>query len=282
MIITGISDEAGKDIKTQIKAHQELGWNALELRNHNDVNASTTLFTEAMFNDVRRALDNAQMTVTGFGSAIGNWSRSIRGDFSIDVEDLKVAAKRMNILGTKYIRTMTWIPDEDDMAYTRKEGIRRYKELAKIAEDTGILLAHENCTGWGGLSPENMLELKAEVDSPNLVLLYDTGNVVSHGDDPETFFKGIRGNFDYIHIKDAKFGVGEEGHKFTYCGEGDGNLSEILRRVIKEDGYDGVISIEPHVAAIVHEGSGSSKGEELMYKSYLEYGRKLEAILANI
>ena len=282
MIITGISDEAGKDIKTQIKAHKELGWSALELRLHNGVNASTTDFTEEQFNEVRRALDDAEMTVTGFGSAIGNWSRNIRGDFSIDVEDLKIAAKRMNILGTKYIRTMTWVPDKDDIVYSRNEGIRRYKELVKIAEDTGILLAHENCEGWGGFSPKNMVELKTEVNSPNLVLLYDTGNVVSHGDDPEEFFKGIRGHFDYIHIKDAKFGVGDEGHTFTYCGEGDGNLPEILRRVIKEDGYDGVISIEPHVAAIVHEGSNSSKGDEMMYKSYLEYGRKLEAIIANI
>ena len=282
MIITGISDEAGKDIQTQIKAHKELGWNALELRLHNGVNASTTDFTEDQFNEVRSALEEAEMSVTGFGSAIGNWSRSIRGDFSIDVEDLKVAAKRMNILGTKYIRTMTWVPDKDDIAYSRNEGIRRYKELVKIAEDAGILLAHENCEGWGGFSPKNMVELKTEVNSPNLVLLYDTGNVVSHGDDPEEFFKGIRGHFDYIHIKDAKFGVGDDGHTFTYCGEGDGNLPEILRRVIKEDGYDGVISIEPHIAAIVHEGSESSKGDELMYKSYLEYGRKLEAIIANI
>ena len=120
MIITGISDEAGKDIKTQIKAHKELGWNALELRLHDGVNASTTDFTEEQFNEVRRALDDAEMTVTSFGSAIGNWSRNIRGDFSIDVEDLKIAAKRMNILGTKYIRTMTWVPDKDDIAFSRQ------------------------------------------------------------------------------------------------------------------------------------------------------------------
>lgn len=282
MIITGISDEAGKDIKTQIKAHKELGWNALELRLHNGVNASTTDFNDEAFDEVRRALDDANMTVTGFGSAIGNWSRSIRGDFAVDVNDLKIAAKRMNILGTKYIRTMTWVPDRDDLVYTRKEAIRRYKELVKIAEDSGILLAHENCEGWGGFSPKNMLELKAEVDSPNLVLLYDTGNVVSHGDDPEKFFKGIRGHFDYIHIKDAAFGKDGDDPAFTYCGEGDGNLPEILRRVIKEDGYDGVISIEPHVAAIVHKGSDGANSDEVMYSSYLEYGRKLEAILANL
>lgn len=282
MIVTGISDEAGKDIKTQIKAHKELGWNALELRLHNGVNASTTDFTDKAFDEVRRALDDAQMTVTGFSSAIGNWSRSIRGDFSIDVNDLKVAAKRMNLLGTKYIRTMTWVPDRDDLVYTRKEAINRYKVLAKIAEDEGILLAHENCEGWGGFSPENMLELKTEIDSPNLVLLYDTGNVVSHGDDPEMFFKGIRGHFDYIHIKDAAFVKEGEDPAFTYCGEGDGNIQEILRRVIKEDGYDGVISIEPHVAAIVHKASENKNSEELMYSSYLEYGRKLEKILAAI
>lgn len=280
MIITGISDEAGKDIKTQIKAHKALGWSTLELRLHNGVNVSTTDFSDKDFDEVRKAIEEAEMTVTGFGSAIGNWSRSIRGDFSIDVEDLKIAAKRMNIMGTKYIRTMTWVPDEDDLVYSKNEGIRRYKELAKIAEDAGILLAHENCTGWGGFTPQNMLELKAEVDSPNLVLLYDTGNVVSHGDDPEEFFRGIRGHFDYIHIKDAKFNAGGDGHTFTYCGEGDANVAEILRRVIKEDGYDGFISIEPHVAAIVHEGSDSSKSDEMMYNSYLEYGRKLEKIIS--
>jgi len=282
MIITGISDEAGKDIRTQVRAHKELGWSALELRLHNGVNASTTNFTDEAFDEVRRALDEAGMTVSGFSSAIGNWSRSIRGDFSIDVNDLKVAAKRMNILGTKYIRTMTWVPDRDDLVFTRKEAIRRYKELVKIAEDEGILLAHENCEGWGGFSPENMLELKAEVNSPNLVLLYDTGNVVSHGDDPETFFKGIRGHFDYIHIKDAAFGKDGGESTFTYCGEGDGRIREILRRVIKEDGYDGVISIEPHVAAIVHKGSPSANSDELMYSSYLEYGRKLEKILESL
>ena len=32
MILTGIADEAGKDIKTQIKAHKELGWDTIELR----------------------------------------------------------------------------------------------------------------------------------------------------------------------------------------------------------------------------------------------------------
>ena len=33
MYFAGISDEAGTDLATQIKAHQELGWTHIELRN---------------------------------------------------------------------------------------------------------------------------------------------------------------------------------------------------------------------------------------------------------
>ncbi|MFO7637047.1 MAG: sugar phosphate isomerase/epimerase family protein [Clostridia bacterium] len=280
MIITGISDESGKDIATQIKAHKELGWDTLELRIHNGINASTTKFPDKEFDEVRRQLDKNGMGVTCFASAIGNWSRNIRGDFSVDTEDLKIAAKRMNMLGTKYIRIMTWLPDESDMAYTRKEGIRRCRELAKMAEDFGITIAHENCTGWGGLTPANMIELKAEVDSPNFVLLYDTGNVPVHGDDPWEYFQGIRGHFDYIHIKDGMVDKGQ-GQQFAYVGEGEGMVPEILKVVIGEDKYDGIISIEPHVAAIAHVSNEKPDGD-VLYESYVKYGRMLEDIIRRI
>ena len=32
MILTGIADEAGMDIQTQVKAHKELGWSDIEIR----------------------------------------------------------------------------------------------------------------------------------------------------------------------------------------------------------------------------------------------------------
>ncbi|MBN2852173.1 MAG: sugar phosphate isomerase/epimerase [Clostridia bacterium] len=280
MIITGISDEAGKDIYTQIKAHKQLGWKALELRLHNGVNASTTDFTDQAFDEVRKALEENDMAVTGFGSAIGNWARPIRGDFQKDIDDLKVAAKRMNILGTKFIRTMTWVPDENDMVYSKNEAIRRYKELVKIAEDTGIYIAHENCTGWGGLTPENMIELKEAVDSSNLKLLYDTGNVPAHGDDPWTFFLGMRKHIDYIHIKDSTIRKNDR-QEFRYVGEGEALVPEILKVIIKEDKYDGVISIEPHVSQIVHEKGATPSAEE-MYHSYIKYGTMLENIISSL
>jgi sugar phosphate isomerase/epimerase len=282
MIITGIGDESGKSLQAQIKAHKELGWDAIELRLVDGVNVSTTQFPDDKFEEVVETLAANNMKVAGFASAIGNWSRPINGDFSIDVEDLKVAAKRMNRLGTKYIRVMSWVEKDLPEPELRKEVIRRLKELTKIAESEGIYIAHENCTGWGGHSANHMLELKEEINSPNFVLLYDIGNVVSYGYDPMDFFKVIRGHFAYIHVKDAIAVPGQHSDKFRYCGEGDAKVKEILETVIKEDGYDGVISIEPHIAAIVHSGEGREKTDEELSQSYITYGRKLQGILDEI
>lgn len=280
MILTGISDEAGKDILTQIKAHKDLGWGTLELRLHNGANASTPRCSDGEFNVIRNALEQHGMGISCFASAIGNWSRNIRGDFSIDVADLKLAAKRMKQVGTRYIRIMTWVPDETDWPYTRKEAIRRCRELAKIAEEEDILIAHENCTGWGGMTADNMVELKTEVDSPCFVLLYDTGNVPAYGMDPWAFFQGIRGHFEYIHIKDARINRGQ-GQQFAFVGEGEGMISEILKAAVREDGYNGILSIEPHIASIVHQDS-NQQDSILMYETYLKYGRMLEELVRRI
>lgn len=282
MIVTGISDEAAKNIEDQIKAHKELGWTSLELRNHNGINPSTARFSDKDFKDMLKIIDKNDFKVTAFSSAIGNWSRSIRGDFNIDKEDLKLSAKRMKMTGTRYIRIMSWIPDPDDMLYSKNEAIRRCKELAKMAEDLDIILAHENCTGWGGDAPENMLELEAEVSSPNFVLLYDTGNVTAHGyKDPMKFFQGLRGHISYVHIKDSLITAPGNENEFRFVGEGEARVKEILDILINKDKYNGVISIEPHVSAIAHAASNNVTDDDL-YDSYLKYGRMLQEMLKSI
>ena len=46
-ILTGIADEAAHDIDGQIKVHQELGWNTIELRMVDGKNAAGALSEEA-------------------------------------------------------------------------------------------------------------------------------------------------------------------------------------------------------------------------------------------
>lgn len=278
MFFSGISDEAGKPIETQIKAHKELGWDYLEIRNVDGENL--TLMDDARFDEVYKKVTSAGMKVSCFSSCLANWSRPIGGDFKVDVAELKQAIPRMQKFGTKFIRIMSWPNDKENPREDKKWGdevIERIKELAGMAENGGIVLVHENCSGWAGESVENTLELLEKVSSPALKLVYDTGNVIFEGQEPWSFYSKAREHIVYVHIKDAV--KGPDGAEAVYCGEGEAKVKEVLAD-LKRTGYDGGLSIEPHIAAKVHKGEQADS--DTGYQIYLKYGRKLMDLLESI
>ena len=279
MFFTGISDEAGQDIDTQIKAHQELGWKHLELRLVDKTNI--TQIPDAKFDEVAEKVAAAGMEVSCFGSAIANWARPITCDPQIDIDDLKQAIPRMQRLGTPFIRVMSYPNDGDnpvDETAWRNESIKRMKNLAKIAEDGGITMVHENCSGWGGLSAENSNILLGEVNSPALKVVFDTGNPVTYGQDAWDYYQKVYNDIVYVHIKDVKRVDGED--IYCYCGDGQGYVREILGDLLGK-GYDGGISIEPHLAAVIHTGKQADNAEQL-YQTYTEYGRRLMQLVKEV
>ena len=279
MFFSGISDESGQPIQTQIQAHAELGWKHLELRAVDSVNL--TQLSDAAFDAVYAAVTEAGMGVSCFSSAIANWARPVTGDFAVDVEDLKRAIPRMHRFGTPFIRVMSYPNDPKepvDEREWRREAIRRTKELSRIAEDGGITLVHENCSGWGGLSAENSNILLGEVDSPALKVVFDTGNPVTYGQDAWEYYQTVRKDIVYVHIKDARKVDGQD--IYTYCGEGDGCVRDIVADLLKT-GYDGGFSIEPHLAAVIHTGQTADNARQL-YESYTEYGRRLMKLVEEV
>ena len=276
MFYSGISDESGQDIATQIKAHQELGWDHLELRLVDGTNL--TLLDDAKFDAVYGAVTEAGMRVSCFSSAIANWARPISCDFAIDENDLKQAIPRMKRFGTPFIRVMSYPNDPEkplDESDWRKESIRRMKRLARMAEDGGVVLAHENCSGWGGLSSENSNILLGEVNSPALKVVFDTGNPVTYGQNAWDYYKDVQADIVYVHIKDARKVDGVD--HYCMCGDGEGYVKEIVADLLA-NGYDGGFSIEPHLAAVIHSGQKAESAEAL-YQSYTDYGRRLMEIV---
>jgi len=273
MFFSGIADEAGKPIEAQIRAHKTLGWDHIEVRTVDET--SLSLASEADFDRYYGALQESGMQVSCFASAIANWSRDIRGDFQVDVDELRRAIPRMRKLNTPFIRVMSWTNKQGTAeSEWRSETIRRMKELARMAEDGGVTLLHENCDGWAGLCPENSLELMAEVNSPGLQLLYDTGNPMAHRQDPWNFYTKVKPHVVYVHIKDRIETDAVE--QYTYPGEGDGQLPRVVKDLL-DSGYDGGFSIEPHIAKVIHADRDATPEEK--YNSYLEYGRRLMRIV---
>jgi len=222
------------------------------------------------------------MRVSSYASAIGNWSRPITGDFATDLADLKVLISRMRRTRTKFVRTMSWVRGDVSEDTWRDEGVRRYKEMAKLAADGGIVLLHENCEGWGGLSGTHARRFIESVDHPNVRYLFDIGNTVSYGQETMPFYREILPYVEYVHIKDCRRDpAGGKSSSFTYAGEGDALVREILTDLIRK-GYQAGVSIEPHVASIVHLGEGTKASPKERFDSYVRYGRGLEKLLAEI
>lgn len=272
MFLAGIADEAGTNIKRQIEAHKELGWNHIEIRNVDGKNLTDV--NEAKFEQISEKLDEAKIQVCCFASQIANWARKVSGDFALDIEELRRAIPRMHRLGTKYIRIMSYPNDNWSDDEWRKEVMRRLKELAQIAEDDGVVLVHENCDGWGGQDPEKALEIIETVNSPNLKFLLDTGNR-PHGEGTVwNVYQKVKDYIVHVHIKDYE---GEEGNRFVFPGEGDGQVEKIIRDLLSS-GYESGFSIEPHMASIIHLGK-NAEDQEAAYRLYLKYGRKAQALV---
>ncbi len=279
MFFSGIADEAGKSIETQTAAHREMGWNHIELRNVND--AGIALMDDEAFAVVADSIEAASLRVSCFASAIANWSRPITGDPSIDYGELRRAIPRMRRLHVPFVRVMSYPNAKEDPLPERewrRESIRRLRELARIAENEGVTLLHENCSGWGAQSGEHHEILLGEVDSPALKTVFDTGNPVVYGNDGWDYYVRNRASIAYVHIKDAR--KVDDRIVYTFAGEGEGRVHEIVTDLLRT-GYDGGFSMEPHIAAVVHTGAAAPSPEKL-YASYIEYGRRFADLFAEI
>ena len=276
MFFSGIADEAGEPIDVQIRAHKELGWQHIEIRNVDKVNL--TVVCDEVFDDVVRKLDAAGLKVSCFAGQLCNWSRPVSKHPDIDRQELARAIPRMKRLGCRFIRTMSYPNAGWPEHKWRDTVVARLKVLAAMAEEAGVVLVHENCDGWGAESAANMLELIEKVGSAALKVVWDTGNSVPHGLDPWSFYTAVRDHVVYVHIKDDKMADGRT--VYTYPGEGAGRVRDVIADLLGR-GYDGGLSIEPHLAAVVHEGKSADRAET-PYRVYVEYGRRLMNLVEQI
>ena len=277
MFLSGIADEAGKGLETQIKAHAELGWSHIEVRN---VDETTLAYaSDEEFDQIHQRLNEAGLQVSCFASQLANWAREITGPLDKDIGELRRSVPRMKKMNTPFIRVMSWANEESKLpeAEWRAEAIRRMKELAKMAEDGGVVLVHENCHGWAGLGPQQTLDFLAEINSPALKLVFDTGNCVSNDQDAWEYYTGVKEHIVYVHVKDYRVADGKKTASFP--GEGRARVADIIKDLLAS-GYDGGFSIEPHMASVVHLGKESDT--QVMYNTYVEYGRRLMALMENI
>jgi len=290
MILTGIGDEAGAPLDAQIKAARQLGWSHLEMRavelpgfargNLHDI-------PEQAFDLAAARLQEDGVGVYCFASTIANWSAKLSDPFQITLDQVRRCIPRMQRLGANYVRIMSYKPDDAE-SKTPPEVFRRVAEVTRMFRDAGLQPVHENCMNYGGMSWRHALELLEKC--PGLKWVFDTGNPVFNPDrslpppwprqDPWEFWEHIRDHVVHIHVKDAIYVPAKRDCDYTYPGKGRGRVRDILADALGR-GYDGGISIEPHVAVVFHDAAAQPEGQ-VLFDSFVRYGRELASMIAEI
>jgi sugar phosphate isomerase/epimerase len=288
MYLTGFADEAASDIEGQIRATKELGWNYIESRNIDGVNIHD--IPDDKFEEVAGKLEDAGVRVNCFGSAIANWGKQITDPFDVTLDEIERAIPRMQRLGAKLIRVMSYavLPNREADDQMEEERFRRLRMLHQMFTDAGLTPVHENCMNYGGMSWQHTLRLIENV--PGLKLVFDTGNPVFTDDRAQAkpypkqsaweFYTHVKEHVAYVHIKDGVWDPETGKTTYTFPGEGDGDVRRIVKDLLA-GGYDGGFSIEPHLSVVQHDQSIVSP-EEQRYSSYVEYGRRMERMIAEV
>ncbi|MDW3196904.1 MAG: sugar phosphate isomerase/epimerase [Cytophagales bacterium] len=287
MKFSGFTDEAADDLAGQIQVTKDLGWQYLSARTFNGKNIHD--LPEREFDHVIEILDESGVSVAEFGTLIGNWAKKIDSDFDITIQEVARCIPRMQKMGVKYARIMSYAQEPWGDDQHRSERFRRLREITKRFMDAGLVPLHENCMNYGGFSANHTLRL---IDSvPDLKLVFDTGNPIFQRDrsksepfpwqDSWEFYQKVKHAVVHIHVKDARMKQKEGEPVYKLPGEGDARLDLILSDLI-HDGYDGFLAIEPHLGKVFHLSDDATSDGDHRYNVYLEAGRKLEKMVENI
>jgi sugar phosphate isomerase/epimerase len=282
MILTGFTDEASDDVLKQIQVTKELGWEYLSARTMGRANIHE--LSDQEFESVCEQLEAHGIQVAEFGTLIGSWSKSIDSDWEITLGEIQRCIPRMQKLGVKYARIMSYAQKNWGEDQLEQERFRRLREIVARFKDAGLEALHENCMNWGGFSADHTLRLLDEV--PGLRLVFDTGNPIFQRDRSKPapypwqnafeFYQKVKHAIAHIHIKDGIMHTSEGEPEYTFAGEGQAQL-DLIMADLKKENYKGFIAIEPHIGKVFHlAGETQQHDPHRIYDLYKSYGIRFQ------
>ena len=252
--LSGFGDEISPDPEVQIAVLQALGARHLEMRGAWGTNVVD--LTDEQVETFAATLERWGMGVSAIASPIGKVN--IVGDPDDELRRLARAIAVAHRFGTRYIRMFSFYrPEGVSAADVRDPVLKQISGLTRLAERENVVLVHENEKDIYGDIPERVLDLIESVGSDALRMAWDSANFVQVGVAPFTDgYAMLRPHIEYLQVKDAIAATGE----VVPAGEGDGQLLDTLT-ALRDDGYTGFASLEPHLA--LSHATGGFSGPEL-------------------
>jgi len=240
-ILSGFADEISPDLNEQLAVLAAESISHLELRSVWSTNVAD--LDDVQLASLRRQLGESGVQVSAIGSPIGKVR--IDAPLAPELDRLRRVADVAGELGTTLVRVFSFfIPQAHDPELYRAQVIDRMGELAAVAEERGLVLAHENEKEIYGDRPERCVDIIESVGSPALRATFDAANFVQCGVRPHAdAYELLRPYLVYVQVKDALTATGG----VVPAGQGDGQVRETLAE-LRDSAFQGYLSLEPHLA----------------------------------
>ena len=241
-LISGFADEIAGDVDTQFRVLGKLGIGYFEPRGIDGKNIAN--LTDEEVERLKGKMKACGIKASSIGSPIGKVK--LEEDFEGHFRQFQRVAEIAGQLGAKYIRMFSFY-HEGGAEWTegeRAEVLSRLGRIIAYAAERDVVLLHENEKDIYGDTAERCADLMEELGCGHFRAVFDPANFVQCGQDTWEAFEKLKGHIAYLHIKDALLADG----RVVPAGVGDGNVERILRSLL-ETGYDGFLSLEPHLGS---------------------------------
>jgi sugar phosphate isomerase/epimerase len=239
--LSGFGDEIDADPVVQLSVLSALGARFIEVRSAWGTNV--VALTDDQLSSLAGLISQRGMGVSAVASPLGKVG--YLSSFDAELHRLSRAIAAAHAFGARYIRIFSFYrPAGVTAVAIRDEVLRRLSTMASIAARNDVVLLHENEKEIYGDVPSRVLDLIESVGSDALRVAWDNANFVQVGVKPFTDgYAMLRPYLEYLQVKDAIAATGV----VVPAGEGDGELRETLT-ALRDDGYAGYASLEPHLA----------------------------------
>lgn len=177
------------------------------------------------------------------------------------IEAIRTYLRTADLIGAQLLTLVPVNVKEDEIICTGlgKAGIRKrlvsfFSEAVSMAQNFAVKVSFET-------TPQDYTCLSGIEDCrwileqvPGLGLVYDTANMLPHGDDPIDYYERLKKHIVHVHLKDVR--LSESASRHTYeqtkdgltmncCVSGEGviPIREIIAH-LDHDGYNGTVALE--------------------------------------